>query len=458
MKSIFKHTPFAIALLILLLIKLTSLSVNNDMWWDSSVYIGMGKYMYSFGNSGLWEPSRPIIWPLILGFFWKIGIDPILAGKFVVILASIGCSLLTYLIANKLFNRKIAFISSILLGLSPTFFLFTNILLTEIISTFFLLLGIYFLFEKRNIPAGFFLGVSFMTRFFQIFTIIPIFLVIVYKFYKRNYKLEPLFVFFASFLTPIVLFLMFNAHMYKNALYPFILQIFMTKYTGWIYNQPLGFYFINLLKENFITVFSIIGAIILLKDRNIEKKSIALMFLTPLVLYALSKHKEMRFLIVVFPFLYILAGFGTLYFANLFRYNKNLVLALILIVSAVQISKQLRVDNYEDSLQPFYSYAATLKNDTELWISNPSFVLFSDKKAYELIYYPLYNSAKAKELLLSANKAEAVMFNSCDVLPCPPDDDKCLQETQKLFDFFNKNLMLVHNQKINSCEYSIFHK
>ena len=41
---------------------------NDDIWWDSAVYLGMGKHIYSLGEVGLWESSRPLIWPLILGF------------------------------------------------------------------------------------------------------------------------------------------------------------------------------------------------------------------------------------------------------------------------------------------------------------------------------------------------------------------------------------------------------
>ena len=38
----------------------------KDVWWDSSVYIGMGKYIYSLGHSGLWEDYRMPLFPLIL--------------------------------------------------------------------------------------------------------------------------------------------------------------------------------------------------------------------------------------------------------------------------------------------------------------------------------------------------------------------------------------------------------
>src|SRR3989344_1513633 len=42
--------------------------------WDESVYIGMGKYIASFGSVGLWEDIRPPGMPILLGFTWLFGI------------------------------------------------------------------------------------------------------------------------------------------------------------------------------------------------------------------------------------------------------------------------------------------------------------------------------------------------------------------------------------------------
>ncbi|MEK6876668.1 MAG: hypothetical protein AABX63_04600, partial [Nanoarchaeota archaeon] len=74
MASLLKnHKAFLFLFFIFLIVKLVSLFAAADIWWDSAVYLGMGKYIYSSGDSGLWEASRPLVWPLILGFFWKIG-------------------------------------------------------------------------------------------------------------------------------------------------------------------------------------------------------------------------------------------------------------------------------------------------------------------------------------------------------------------------------------------------
>ncbi|MCH7516408.1 MAG: glycosyltransferase family 39 protein [Bacteroidetes bacterium] len=145
----------SIILIITLFIALyySYIDFNADLWWDSSVYIGMGKYIYSAGNSGLYEASRPLVWHLILGFFWKLGFDVILFGKISVLLFGIGTIILTYLIAHELFDKKIALLSSLLLIFSPTFFLFNSVMLAGIPSAFFFLLGFY-LFIKKHYPLS----------------------------------------------------------------------------------------------------------------------------------------------------------------------------------------------------------------------------------------------------------------------------------------------------------------
>ena len=55
-----------------LIFKLSLLFTYHDTRWDESVYMGMGKYIYSNGQIGLWEDIRPIVLPLILGLFWKV--------------------------------------------------------------------------------------------------------------------------------------------------------------------------------------------------------------------------------------------------------------------------------------------------------------------------------------------------------------------------------------------------
>ncbi|MBN4049025.1 glycosyltransferase family 39 protein [archaeon AH-315-M20] len=451
-----KHIIFFIIFLLFFIVKVFSLFVSHDIWWDSSVFLGMGKYIYSFGDVGLWEASRPIVWPLILGFFWKSGLDAVFFGKLIVVLFSLGILSLTYIIAYELFDKKIAVIAALFLALSQTFFLFNNILHTEIPSTFFLLLGFYFFVKERYEFSGLALGIAFMTRFFHIIAFVPLFLILIYLIKKKKESIKSLLKFSLFFMIPIIPYLILNMVLYKNPLFPFLLQSFLTKYTGWVFYQPFNFYFIGLVKENILVLFSIIGLIFIFRKFEIKKISLALMFLFLFIPYTLIAHKETRLLISTLPFLYILTSYGIFYFIDLFKKKKTLILSLLLVIFLILNIPKLKFDKYEDNLDLFYDYVKNTRIDKGLWISNPAFIAYSDYKADELIYYPLFNSKKIDKLTSNLENAKYILINTCDILPCPEEDVFCTEKTDDFISLLKERFILKLNQKNNQCEYFIF--
>lgn len=449
-----KHKLFLLIFLLFLIVKVFSLFVAHDIWWDSSVYAGMGKYIYSFGEAGLWEPSRPIIWPLMLGFFWKIGLDYVFFGKLLVVVFSLGILVLTYLIAHELFNKKIAIIAALFLSLSSTFFLFGNVLHSEIPSAFFVLLGFYFFVKKKYNFSGLFLGIAFMTRFFQIFALIPLILLLFYFVIKKKESYESLFYFSMFFLIPIAPYLILNYFLYNNIFYPFLLQLWMSQYTGWIFSQPFYFYFIGLVKENVLVLFSVLALIFIFKKPSFNKISLALIFLFIFIPYNIVAHKEMRLLITALPFLYILTSYGLIYFVGFFNKNRTLLLSLLLIIFLIFNVPKLKFDKYEDNLDIFYNYINNEKIDDGLWISNPAFIAYSNNKA-ELIYYPLYNSEKIDSLTANINKAKHILINTCDLLPCPS-DDLCINRHNDFVELLKESFSLKSYNEYGSCKYYIF--
>ena len=113
-------------------------------------------------------------------------------------------------------------------------------------------------------------------------------------------------------------------------------------------------------------------------------------------------------------------------------------------------------DTYDDKFDTFYNYMKSSKINDGLWISNPSFIVYTNKKADELIYYPLYHSAKAKELQNILISAKAVLLNTCDILPCPLSDPSCIAETKLLLNKFKENMDLISYQNQSQCQYYIF--
>src|SRR3989338_1546051 len=107
-KAVVIEYPLFFILFFAFLVRVIYLFLNYPLWWDSHVYIGMGKYIFSGGQLGIWEVFRPILYPLLLGLFWKFGFNPIIFGKIMDLLLSLICIYLVYKIAKEVFNEKVA--------------------------------------------------------------------------------------------------------------------------------------------------------------------------------------------------------------------------------------------------------------------------------------------------------------------------------------------------------------
>ena len=73
--------PLIVVIAISLFARLAFFFSYHELWWDSAVYIGMGKFIFSGGQLGLWEHLRPLMWPSFIGFLWKLGFNPVIAGR-----------------------------------------------------------------------------------------------------------------------------------------------------------------------------------------------------------------------------------------------------------------------------------------------------------------------------------------------------------------------------------------
>lgn len=442
-----------VLLIILVFIFLYFFFFSSGLWWDSAVYLGMGKSIFSSGNSGLWEASRPLVWPAVLGFIWKIGLSPVIFGKLIGIIFSIGCIYLTYLIGKECFNHKVALLASFFVAFTPVFFLESSKLLTGIPSTFFGLAAFYLFFKKRYFYAGLFAGLAFMTRFLQLLIFIFLIVFLIFISVKKNLVKNLTFM-FIGFCITVIPYLVLNLILYDNIIYPFLMQIFLTKYTGWQWWEPLSFYFINLIKQNFLVVFALIGGYLILRNKKRERMGLLAFFIVFFIFYNLNVHKETRFIITFLPYLYLITAYGIFYIIDSLGKKKFFLLWTVIIIWMLQIMPLIEIQHFDKDHIFYFDYIKSGDVSDGLWISNPVFIIESDKKA-ELIYYPGFDSSRAKELQTEILDAKHILLRTCDI-PCPPRDSNCPAEKGKFIDIIKSKFQKIYEKKEKDCEYYIF--
>lgn len=437
--------------LILIAYALLSLGIAHQqraVWWDSAVYIGMGKYYWSGGQSGFSEPSRPPVLPLLLGAFWNAGLDPLLSGKILIIVFSLGMVFLTFKIGEKLFDENIGLLAAFLFGFSFTFLSFSHRILTEIPSSFFLLLGTLLLLRQKPALGGIAFSISFLTRFYQL---LPIAIILaVFYFQNRHGRRESLLA-IAGFFLPLLPYFLFSAIAYGSPMLPFTLQLYLSTHTGAIYSEPLLFYIVNLMKENILLLS--LAALPLAWNRNHHLRLVALVALIPLLFYTLAPHKEMRLLLPLLPFLSLLAAYCATYSSQLltsrFAASGKSILfvfcSLFLLISlfrTLPLTLQLS-DNFPPQQQFFQTYLHELDYAGQrIWISSPLYALSADAPVKGLMYYPGIRG-----------EPDLALVNTCDFLG---NDREYGAMTSRNLGVVMATLSPVYSSQEKGCIYTIY--
>jgi predicted membrane-bound dolichyl-phosphate-mannose-protein mannosyltransferase len=291
-------------LLVFFLSKFNLVFRYHDTRWDESVFIGMGKYIFSNGEIGLWEPIRPIGLPLVLGLLWKLGLNPIFSIEFISIFFSVGCIWLVFLIGKNLFNEIIGFLSALILASTPLFYYFSSYGFTGIPSAFFGLLALYFLIKKNIFLTGIFSGIAFLFRFPQGI----LFAVFGYLVFRKNK--DKLFEYCIGIFLSVTPYLIFNLFMYKDMFFPFfeaiphqtnpVHSVLKGSFLSQAYN--LFYYPLVLIKNNPVYLSGIFYFR--------SKKKILLPFLIFFVYFTAIINKQERFILAFLPYLSLMAGYS----------------------------------------------------------------------------------------------------------------------------------------------------
>jgi len=205
--------------------------------------------------------------------------DSFIAAKIVTLSFGIALIGIVYLVAKKIFGKKIAFLSLGLLIINPEFNLIASVPLREPVYTFFIFLSLILSMNNRIFLGALSVGLSFLTRMEGLIIGMPYYIaaLLVQKIKRKLLKISIVFLMFILFVLFMNLWIsrpfIYLTDTFRNqgiedpevvkfaysGLYQLVLRIFNSIFT-------FMKYLFNLIGPNII--FLIIGTFFLFKDKN----------------------------------------------------------------------------------------------------------------------------------------------------------------------------------------------
>jgi len=309
-----------------LILKVNLAFLHHEVIWDEAVYIGIGKYIYSLGEIGIWESIRPPGLPLLLGALWKMDLPIVFFSELMMILFGAVNIGLIYVITKQFSNKETALLASLLFVISPIFFYQSSLILTHVPAISFTLFAVYLVLKKRYFYTGIFIGGAFLSRYPQGILLAAICgYILIKKENKKNKELRykhlkeavrRISIVLTGFLIIILPLLILNYIKYEGeVLFPFIDAAkhqgnLVYKISNPTYN--LFFYLSELVKQNPLLIFGLIGIYLFLSDRKkysySERMIVVMALVFPFLYYTTIINKQLRFSIEFLPYLSMLAA------------------------------------------------------------------------------------------------------------------------------------------------------
>jgi len=407
---------------------------RGQMFWDEAVYVGMGKYLWSLGQSGIYESFRPIVLPLILGFFWKLGLDPVMIGRAFMIVMSSWSLYLVYLIAKKHMNHWFSLMSVIAVALTPVYFLFATKLMTSMLALFFLLAALYKLENDKPARAGILLGLAFLTRFPAGLFLIPSF------FMAKEDKWTVL----KWFVLTTIPYFVLNLFMGNGLIRP-LLEAGAHQANS-VFAGPWSFYLCIVFAVPLLFFF-IPGVLTTAWKKHYGLLSLALL---PLLYFSSIAIKQERFLILFLPFL-VLVAMHSLY--TLFRKLRRINILTKILFVFLLFSFFVSVTHIEIPDQMYYPSYSQFFTDEEVKIitTTPLPAAFSDAS-----FIPAYFDVNQAYYTFRLHKDEVdyVLYSS-EGFYCEHFGEDCTL-TQEFFEKSLSAYPIVFERVDNDVTYSVY--
>jgi 4-amino-4-deoxy-L-arabinose transferase-like glycosyltransferase len=428
-------------------------TVDFHPGWDESTYIGMGKYYLSLGDSGIVESLRPPVLPLITGILWQLG-NSVLLTRLLSVLFMLGIVLVGSTLTSQLYDRRSGLLFALFASASPLLLHFSTRILTELPTAFFLLLGLLLYQKKQYSSAGVIFAIATLTKFPAGLSLLCLIGLWFLWPESKEQGVQPL----IGFAVPFGLYLISNWFMYGSPIEPFITGNKVISTAGlWLYLKPWWFYLAELIKENIFMLLAPFGAYVALQTPHRTRTLLVSLSVLLLMYFTNLPHKEVRFMILFFPLLLVLAAGGTVALADKLRPDHRVALLVVLgFVWLLLIQGGMQyytIYEYQPPAGLDSYYTSSTPGIDARWVSSPRFASYTSYY-YDLLYYPILDQKKIDEYVnsIDASDSAELHMNTCD-LGCAPGDDSCEELTNQLLTQTKKRMTLVTAMSIGNCDY-----
>lgn len=310
---------------------ITQIVIVKTIWnqppiWDASVYIGMGKRLFSSWQFGIWEAFRPLMLPVILGILWKLGIPMIGFPYLLSTLAATAGIVIIYYIVKDIADKRTAIYSAGITASTSVFYSWSFNVLTGIPASILIFIACYNVYKEKELIGGIFNGIAFLTRFPSAIVGPALAGYVFLRDVRDDFKqafINALY-YTAGFFAISLPFFAFSQHLYGNFLRPVTAGASVPLQA----NPDKFLYGLFYLKEaifaNPLLLLMPLGAYIAVKKREQAYGAFGSALIFLYAFFTIYQHKDPRFMLIFLPLLSLFAARG-LSFVESYLSKKSLI-------------------------------------------------------------------------------------------------------------------------------------
>ncbi|MBS3154818.1 hypothetical protein J4424_05935, partial [Candidatus Woesearchaeota archaeon] len=165
-----------------------------------------------------------------------------------------------------------------------------------------------------------------------------------------------------------------------------------------------------------------------------KRYSLVAIFLLILIYLSQMDHKELRFTILLLPFLAIIAAYG---YHKIFKESFSFIVIVFLLFS-IPLSVE------DPIINEYFSYFEEKQTNGEILVTHPLAGYYAHKNV-TIMYYPWFNASQAEywEEYIKVKNPEYISLDTCEGgFLCSPDDQLCEEKQKSLVHSINESYII----------------